>query len=110
MSFILENYEHGKYVFVPNHVSEFDGVLFGIIIPHMLVVAKSDWVSNPCLNGFVEKFFSIVGVRRKDKSTRVLGFVFQYNYYDTNNEEVYSNNNDNCFDDIITEFEFFSMG
>ncbi|MBQ2923843.1 MAG: 1-acyl-sn-glycerol-3-phosphate acyltransferase [Tyzzerella sp.] len=65
----MENYEHGKYVFVPNHVSEFDGVLFGIIIPHMLVVAKSDWVSNPRLNGFVEKFFSIVGVRRKDKSS-----------------------------------------
>lgn len=65
----MDDYEHGKYVFVPNHVSEFDGVLFGIIIPNMLVVAKSDWVSNPRLNGFVEKFFSIVGVIRKDKSS-----------------------------------------
>ena len=32
----------------------------------MLVVAKSDWVSNPHLNSFIEKMFSIVGIVRKD--------------------------------------------
>lgn len=62
----MENYEQGKYIFVPNHVSEFDGILFGTILPHMLVVAKSDWVSNPHLNSFIEKMFSIVGIVRKD--------------------------------------------
>lgn len=65
----MEDYEHGKYIFVPNHVSEFDGLLFGTIIPNMLVVAKSDWVSNPTLNGFLEKLFSIAGLIRKDKSS-----------------------------------------
>lgn len=65
----MEDYEHGKYVFAPNHVSEFDGLLFGTIIPNMLVVAKSDWVSNPRLNGFLEKLFPIVDVIRKDKSS-----------------------------------------
>jgi hypothetical protein len=62
----MEDYTHGKYIFVPNHVSEFDGILFGTILPNMLVVAKSDWVSNPHLNGFIEKLFSIVGIVRKD--------------------------------------------
>lgn len=62
----MGDFEHGKYVFVPNHVSEFDGILFGVIIPHMLVVAKSDWVSNPRLNSFIDKFFEIVGIVRKD--------------------------------------------
>lgn len=62
----MGDYEHGKYIFVPNHVSEFDGILFGTIIPNMLVVAKSDWVSNPRLNGFIERLFSIVGIVRKD--------------------------------------------
>lgn len=62
----MEDYTHGKYIFVPNHVSEFDGILFGTILPNMLVVAKSDWVSNPYLNGFIEKLFSIVGIVRKD--------------------------------------------
>ena len=47
----MGNYEHGKYVFVPNHVSEFDGLLFGTILPNMMVVAKSDWVSNFTLIG-----------------------------------------------------------
>ncbi len=62
----MEDYTHGKYVFVPNHVSEFDGILFGTILPNMLVVAKSDWVSNPHLNGFIERLFSLVGIVRKD--------------------------------------------
>ena len=63
----MKDYSQGKYIFVPNHVSEFDGVLFGLINPNMLVVGKSDWISNPNLNGFLEKLFSIVGVDRKDK-------------------------------------------
>lgn len=65
----MEDYTHGKYVFVPNHVSEFDGVIFGILIPHMLVVAKSDWISNPQLNRFIERLFPLVGVIRKDSSS-----------------------------------------
>lgn len=65
----MQDYEHGKYIFVPNHVSEFDGLLFGTIIPHMLIVAKSDWISNPRLNSFTEKLFSLTGLLRKDKSS-----------------------------------------
>ena len=67
----MEDYTHGKYIFVPNHVSEFDGVLFGLLNPKMLVVGKSEWISNPHLNGFLEKLFSIVGVDRKDMSSRI---------------------------------------
>lgn len=65
----MEAYKQGKYVLVPNHVSEFDGLLFGTILPQMLVVAKSDWVSNPNLNGFIEKLFSVVGLIRKDSAS-----------------------------------------
>ncbi len=66
-----ERYMHGKYVFVPNHVSEFDGMLFGTIVPNMLVVAKTDWISNPHLNDFVEKLFSVVGLIRKDSASGI---------------------------------------
>ena len=62
---------HGKYVLVPNHVTEFDGLLFGTIIPNMLVVAKSDWITNPHLNEFIEKLFSIVGLVRKDNASGI---------------------------------------
>ena len=65
----MEDYKHGKYILVPNHVSEFDGLLFGTILPQMLVVAKSDWVSNPNLNGFIEKLFPVVGLIRKDSAS-----------------------------------------
>ena len=63
------NYEHGKYVFAPNHISEFDGPIFGTIVPNVLVVAKSDWVSNPKLNRLLEKICSLISVVRTDKSS-----------------------------------------
>lgn len=65
----MDDYTHGRYIFVPNHVSEFDGLLFGTIIPNILVVAKSEWVSNPHLNGFIGKLFSVVGLIRKDSAS-----------------------------------------
>ena len=62
-------YAQGRYVFAPNHISEFDGLIFGTIIPNIMVVAKSDWISNPTLNGFIEKLFTIVAVVRHDSKS-----------------------------------------
>ena len=67
----MKDFENGKYVFVPNHVSEFDGLLYGILVPHMLVVAKTDWIQNPHLNDFVDKLFSVVGLVRHDNSSGI---------------------------------------
>ena len=67
----LENYTKGKYILVPNHVSEFDGMLYGTVLSNMLVVAKTDWIANPHLNEFVEKLFSVVGVVRGDNSSGI---------------------------------------
>lgn len=66
-----DKYLSGKYILVPNHVSEFDGMLFGTILSNMMVVAKTDWVTNPHLNSFVEKYFSVVGVVRKENSSGI---------------------------------------
>jgi hypothetical protein len=65
----LEKYKKGKYVFVPNHISEFDGLILGTILANMMVVAKTDWVSNPDLNAYIEKLFSIVGLHRRDTTS-----------------------------------------
>ena len=63
----MRDFSHGKYVFAPNHVSEFDGLIFGTLVANMLVVAKNEWISNPNLNAFTQKLFSIVGIDRNDK-------------------------------------------
>ncbi len=68
----MGDYTEGKYVFVPNHVTEFDGFLFGTIVPNMLVVAKSDWISNPRLNSFIDKLFQLVALVRKDRASGMI--------------------------------------
>ncbi|MCR5208948.1 MAG: 1-acyl-sn-glycerol-3-phosphate acyltransferase [Lachnospiraceae bacterium] len=65
----MEDYKDRKIILVPNHVSEFDGLIFGSILPNMMVVAKSDWISNPKLNAFLDKLFTLVGLVRKDGSS-----------------------------------------
>ncbi len=67
----MGDYEHGRYIFVPNHVTEFDGLLFGTMLPDMLVVAKSDWGSNPQLNEFINRLFEIVCLIRKDNASGI---------------------------------------
>ncbi|MBP5607693.1 MAG: 1-acyl-sn-glycerol-3-phosphate acyltransferase [Lachnospiraceae bacterium] len=67
----MDDLEHGRYVLVPNHVTEYDGLLFGTLIPNMLVVAKSDWITNPHLNELIERLFSIVGLVRKDNASGI---------------------------------------
>ena len=63
------NYEQGKYVFAPNHISEFDGLIFGTLIPNTMVVAKTDWGENPHLNEFLGKLFQMTCVKRKDTAS-----------------------------------------
>ena len=65
----FRGYEHGRFLLAPNHVSEFDGLIFGTIIPDMLVVAKSDWIQNPRLNCMIEKLFALTAVIRKDNAS-----------------------------------------
>lgn len=63
------DYSHGKYILVPNHISEFDGLIFGTLIPNTMVVAKSDWGENPQLNSYLGKLFQMTCVKRKDTAS-----------------------------------------
>ena len=63
------DYSHGKYILVPNHISEFDGLIFGTVIPNTMVVAKSDWGENPQLNSYLGKLFQMTCVKRKDTAS-----------------------------------------
>jgi len=63
------------YVFTPNHVSEFDGPLFGILHPHMLVMAKKEWSDDPRMDAFWGQYFQVVGIDRKDRMSGVAGIL-----------------------------------
>ena len=63
------DYSHGKYILAPNHISEFDGLIFGTLIPNTMVVAKTDWGENPHLNEFLGKLFQMTCVKRKDTAS-----------------------------------------
>ena len=67
------NLKSGKYIFTPNHVSEFDGPLFGLLHPNMLVMAKKEWTDDLTLFEFLSQFFKVVGVDRNDKLSGVMG-------------------------------------
>lgn len=69
------DFNNGKYVLTPNHVSEFDGPLFGMLHPNMIVMAKKSWTDDPMLNAFLGQFFKFVGVDRKDKASGVAALM-----------------------------------
>ena len=63
----MPDFTDGRYVLTPNHVSEFDGPLFGALHPNMLIMAKKEWTDDQTLGAFLGQFFKFVGVDRKDK-------------------------------------------
>jgi len=71
--FNLPDFNAGKYILTPNHVSEFDGPLFGVLHPNMLVMAKKEWTDDPRLNASLGRYFKSVGVDRKDRMSGAVG-------------------------------------
>ena len=71
----LPDFKAGKHVFTPNHVSEFDGPLFGVLHPNMIVMAKKEWTDDPLLNAFLGQFFKVVGVDRKNRISGANGII-----------------------------------
>jgi len=54
----------GNYVLCPNHVSDLDALILGLLHPRIRVVAKTAWAENKELMDFCKLHYDVVGVYR----------------------------------------------
>jgi len=56
--------DNNRFIFTPNHVSDFDAVVLGLIIPKVRIVAKKEWAENEKLRKFMDLHYDLYGLDR----------------------------------------------
>ena len=65
--------DDSRFILVPNHVSDLDAIVLGLLHPRIRVVAKQDWTSNERLRQFLDIHYDLYGLDRKSlQSLRML--------------------------------------
>jgi len=64
---------HNRFIFTPNHVSDLDAVILGLILPNVRIVSKNDWANNVKLRQFLDIHYDLHGLDRSSlQSLRAL--------------------------------------
>lgn len=60
----MPNLESGRYILAPNHVSDLDALILGLLYPRIRVVAKNGWMDNERLRQFLDLHYDLCGLDR----------------------------------------------
>ena len=82
----MPDLENGRYILTPNHVSDFDALILGLLHPRIRIVAKTDWTNNEKLKYFLNAHYDLYGLDRMSiHSLRVL-LTDSINYFNETDE------------------------
>ena len=62
--FNMPDFENNRFVFTPNHVSDLDAVILGLLLPKVKLVSKIDWANNEKLRLFLDIHYDLYGLDR----------------------------------------------
>ncbi len=60
----LPDVDHHRFIFTPNHVSDFDAIILGLLHPRIRIVSKTDWTNNVNLKKFLDIHYDLYGLDR----------------------------------------------
>lgn len=71
----LPNLDAHGYILAPNHISDFDALIMGLLHPHIKIMSKNDWVENPRLMAFLQLHYNLIGIDRDSKVSQARALV-----------------------------------
>jgi len=60
----MPDFDNNRFILAPNHVSDLDALILGLLHPNIRVVAKIDWTSNEKLRQFLDIHYDLHGLDR----------------------------------------------
>lgn len=60
----MPDLENKRFIFTPNHVSDLDALILGLLHPKIKIVAKNDWVNHEKLRKFLDIHYDLWGLDR----------------------------------------------
>ena len=62
--FNMPDLKNNRFIFAPNHVSDLDAVILGLLLPKTRIVSKNDWANNEKLRRFLDIHYDLYGLDR----------------------------------------------
>lgn len=75
---------NNRFIFTPNHVSDLDALILGLLNPNIRIVSKNDWTSNQKLRQFLDIHYDLYGLNRASLSSLRGLLVDAINYFSDN--------------------------
>jgi len=83
----MPDLDNNRFIITPNHVSDFDALILGILHPKIRIVSKKDWTNNKELRKFLDIHYDLYGLDRTSlKSLR--GLLKDSISYFNNDDEI----------------------
>jgi len=58
------DFDSSRYILSPNHVSDFDALILGLLHPKIRIVSKAEWTENAKLKPFLDLHYDLYGLDR----------------------------------------------
>lgn len=71
----LPDLDAHRYILAPNHVSDFDALLMGLLHQDVTILSKQAWVDNAQLMGFLGPHYTLLGIDRDSKVSQARALV-----------------------------------
>lgn len=60
----MPDLDNNRFIFTPNHVSDLDALILGLLYPNIRIVSKNDWTNNEKLRKFLDIHYDLYGLDR----------------------------------------------
>lgn len=84
--FNMPDLENNRFIFTPNHVSDIDALILGLLHPRIRIVAKEEWTNNCELRKYMDTHFDLYGFNRNSLQSVYDLFVDSVHYFNDDNE------------------------
>ena len=107
----MPDLDNNRFIFTPNHVSDFDAIVLGLLHPKIRIASKDDWTNNEKLRKFLDIHYDLYGFDRKSLQSLHVLLKDSIKYFNDSDENKHflvfsqgtiSNFNNNSLERIST--------
>ena len=82
----MPDLDNNRFILTPNHVSDFDAIVLGLLHPKIRIVSKTDWVNNERLKPFLDLHYNLYGLDRASLKSLQKLLKDSIEYFGSSNE------------------------
>jgi len=82
----MPDLKNNRFIFTPNHVSDFDAIVLGLLHPKIRIVAKNDWTDNVKLRKFLDMHYNLYRLDRMSMQSLRILLTDSVDYFNGNDE------------------------